>query len=310
MKGQKTHGEKGAAMPSIKREGFTINYEETGRVDGRPLVLVAGLGEQIGSVEYPDEQCALFAAQGFRIIRLDNRDTGLSTPTVPIPDIDIFAALSALQQGHEVSAPYTLFTMADDVVAVLDAVGIEQAHVMGASMGGYIVRWMTLRHPHRVASLQIVMSGSGAVPGEDGPQLTPAVIEKLAGLSKRRDRTHALPYNTELWRWFWGNGYPFEEEWVRQRVTFAYDRAYRPEGIARQMLAVLKTPSLWEAQAGIHCSTLVIHGEQDRCFPDEHGKSIAARIPGAQLWLDPQMGHILHREQWQEMAKRAAAMAL
>lgn len=297
-------------MPSIEREGFTINYEETGQVNGRPLVLVAGLGEQIGAVEYPDEQCALFAEQGFRVIRLDNRDTGLSIPTAPIPDIDILAALSALQQGHDVSAPYTLFTMADDVVAVLDALGIEKAHVMGASMGGYIVRWIALRHPHRVASLQIVMSGSGAVPGEDGPQLTPAVIEKLAGQCQWRDRAQAVPYQTELWRWYWGNGYPFEEDWVRQRVAFAYDRAYRPEGIARQMLAVLKTPSLWEAQAGIRCPTLVIHGERDLCFPGEHGKAIAARIPGAQLWLDPQMGHILHREQWQEMATRAAALAL
>jgi pimeloyl-ACP methyl ester carboxylesterase len=310
MKGHETYSEKGAAMPSIEREGFKINYEETGRVDGRPLVLVAGLGEQIGSVEYPDEQCALFAEHGFRIIRFDNRDTGLSIPTVPIPNIDIFAALSALQQGHDVAAPYTLFTMADDVVAVLDAVGIEQAHVMGASMGGYIVRWMALRHPHRVASVQIVMSGSGALPGEDGPQFDPAVVDKLADMSKWRDRAQALPYHTEVWCWLWGNGYPFEEDWVKQRVTFAYDRAYRPEGIARQMLAVLKTPSLWEAQAGIHCPTLVIHGEQDLCFPGEHGKAIAARIPGAQLWLDPKMGHTLHREQWQEMAERAAALAV
>jgi pimeloyl-ACP methyl ester carboxylesterase len=296
-------------MTSIEREGFRINYEETGRANGHPLVLVAGLGEQIGAVEYPDEQCALFAEQGFRIIRLDNRDTGLSIPTAPIADADIFAVLATLQQGHDVSAPYTLFTMADDVVAVLDALSIERAHVMGASMGGYIVRWMALRHPHRVASLQIVMSGSGAIPGEDGPQLTTDVIEKLAGLTKRRERSHAIPYNTELWRWYWGNGYPFEEEWVRERVGFAYDRAYRPEGIARQMLAVLKTPSLWEAQSGIRCPTLVIHGEEDRCFPGEHGKAIASRIPGAQLWLDPQMGHILHREQWREMAERAAALA-
>jgi pimeloyl-ACP methyl ester carboxylesterase len=296
-------------MPSIEHEGYKINYEETGRVGGLPLVLVAGLGEQIGAVEYPDEQCALYAEQGFRIIRLDNRDTGLSLPTTPLGDVDIFAALDALQHGHDVSAPYTLHTMADDVVAVLDALGIERAHVLGASMGGYIVRWMALRHPRRVASLQIVMSGSGAVPGEDGPQLTTDVIEKLAGLTKRRDRADAVPYNTELWRWYWGKGYPFEEEWVRARVAFAYDRAYRPEGVARQMLAVLKTPSLWEAQRGIRCPTLVIHGVEDPCFSGEHGKAIASRIPGAQFWLDPQMGHILHREQWQEMAERAATLA-
>ena len=296
-------------MPRIERDGFTINYDESGRANARPLVLVAGLGEQMGSVEYPDEQCALFAEQGFRIIRLDNRDMGLSVPTSPIPDIDVAAAVAAFRQGQDVAPPYNLFNMADDVVAVLDALGIEQANVMGASMGGYIVRWMALRHPHRVASMHVVMSGSGALPGDDGPQFDPAVTDRLTEMCQRRERDQAIPYGTDVWHWLWGEGYPFEEDWVRERVAFAYDRAYRPEGISRQMMAILKTPSLWEAQTKIQCPTLVIHGEQDSCFSGEHGRSIAAQIPGSELWLDPKMGHTLHREQWQEMAERAVALA-
>ena len=296
-------------MPNIERDGFTINYEDGGRADGRPLVLVAGLGEQIGSVEYPEEQCAIFAEAGFRVIRLDNRDMGLSVPTAALPEIDMTATLADLRAGRDVAAPYTLPDMADDVAAVLDALGIRQASVMGASMGGYIVRWLAVRHPERVASMHVVMSGSGALPGDDGPQFDPAVTDKLLDLCRRRDRQDAIPYNTALWRWLWGDGYPFEEAWVTQRVAFAYDRAYRPAGVARQMLAVLETEGLWEAQTDIRCPTLVIHGEQDPCFSGDHGRAIAERIPGTQLWLDPRMGHTLHREQWREMAERAAALA-
>lgn len=296
-------------MPSIERGGFTLHYEDAGPTGGRPLVLVAGLGEQMGSVEYPEEQRAIFAAAGFRVIRLDNRDTGLSVPIAPLPEVDIEEALTALRAGRNVTSPYTLLDMADDVAAVLDALDIRQAHLIGASMGGYIVRWLAVRHPERVASMHIVMSGSGALPGEDGPQFDPAVTDTLVDLCRWRDRAQAVPYNTELWRWLWGDGYPFEEAWVAQRVAFAYDRAYRPAGVARQMLAVLKTDGLWEAQTGIGCPTLVIHGERDPCFSAGHGRSIAERVPGAQLWMDPRMGHTLHREQWHEMAERAAALA-
>jgi pimeloyl-ACP methyl ester carboxylesterase len=297
-------------MPNIDRNGFRIHYEVTGPDTGRPLVLVAGLGEQIGSVEYPDEQCEIFAAQGFRVVRLDNRDTGLSVPPANIPQVDIMATLAALGQGRALEpTPYTLLDMADDVAAVLDALGVKQANLMGASLGGYIGRWVALRHPGRILSLHVVMSGSGALPGEEGPQLEPAVISRLAEMSERRERAQAISYLVGIWRWCWGEAYPFEEEWVERRVAAAYARAYRPEGIARQLLAALHTPSLWAAQTEIRCPTLVIHGEQDPCFSGEHGRAIAKRIPGAQLWLDPRMGHTLHREQWREMADRAAALA-
>ena len=135
------------------------------------------------------------------------------------------------------------------------------------------------------------------------------MADKLFDLCRRRGRDAAVPSNATLWRWLWGDGYPFEEAWVTQRVAFAYDRAYRPAGVARQMLAVLETEGLWEAQTDVRCPTLVIHGEQDPCFSGDHGRVIAERIPGAQLWLDPRMGHTLHHEQWQEMAARAAVLA-
>ena len=165
------------------------------------------------------------------------------------------------------------------------------------------------RHVVPISAVVQVDVACGTLPGDDGPQFDPAVADKLFDLCRRRGRDDAVPHNTTLWRWLWGDGYPFEEAWVTQRVAFAYDRAYRPAGVARQMLAVLETEGLWEAQTDIRCPTLVIHGEQDPCFSGDHGRAIAERIPGAQLWLDPRMGHTLHREQWREMAERVAALA-
>ena len=296
-------------MPSLRRQNFSIHYEVSGPSDGVPLVLIAGLGEQIGSVEYPDEQCELYTQHNFKVIKLDNRDMGLSVPNRPIPAQDITATLESLNKGNRISVPYTMWDMADDVIAVLDALGIDQANVAGASMGGYIARWIAIRHPERVTSLQVIMSGSGAGRLDDAPQLDPKVTGRLAEMATYRDRAVAIDYHTKLWKWLWGEGYPFEADWVSTRVAFAYDRSYRPDGIARQILAVIATESLWSAQAAIQCPTLVIHGDEDPCFGPAHGQAIAKGIPGARLWLDPKMGHTLHREQWQEMAERAAVLA-
>ena len=294
-------------MPDVKNSGFNIHYETVGPDDGQPLVLVAGSGEQIGSVEFPDAQCAIFVACGFRVIRMDNRDAGLSTPTRDLPDIDIHAALA---KGAAFEAvPYTRTDMADDIVAVLDDLGIARAHLIGASMGGFLVRWAAVRHPERVASLNVVMSGAGAGPDDDGPQWERAVLERLLVLAERHERETAIARNVDLWRWIWGTHYPFEEDFVRERVTYAHDRAYRPQGFARQALSSVHSPGLWTAQVAIDCPTLVMHGESDPCFTIDHGRAIQSRIAGAALWCDPGMGHIMHREQWEELADRVQALA-
>ncbi len=294
-------------MPDVHHDGFNIHYETVGPENGRPLILVAGSGEQIGSVEFPADQCTVFVDRGFRVIRLDNRDAGLSTPTHELPDIDIHAALA--QGAAFGSVPYTRMDMADDIVAVLDDLDLERANLIGASMGGFLVRWAAVRHPDRVSSLTVVMSGAGAGPDEDGPQWERAVLERLLVLAERHAREIAIDRNVDLWRWIWGAHYPFDEAFVRERVSYAHDRAYRPEGFARQALSSVHSPGLWTAQTAITCPTLVMHGESDPCFHIDHGRAIQTRIENAELWCDPGMGHIMHREQWEEMADRVDRLA-
>ncbi len=278
-------------MPEVVNGTSKIHYEVSIDNDGPTLVLIAGLGEQIGGVEYPDEQCTFFGNAGFKVVRIDNRDTGLSGPTTEEP------------------VDYTLHDMADDVAAVIRELDDGPVHVLGASLGGFIARWVTIRHPELVSTLTVVMSGSGAGPDDDGPGVDPAVREKNAKVLDVLPRDQAIENTVDYWRWLWGNGYPFPETFVQERVAYAYDRAYRPEGIGRQLKAAISTPGLWEAQSQISVPTLVLHGGEDPYFSAAHGEATAERIPGATLWFDPRMGHIMHQEQWEELASRVIALA-
>ena len=279
-------------MPLIVRNGFHINYEITCPGDGPVLMLVAGLGEQIGTVEYPEAQCARFAEKGFRVVRMDNRDQGLSLPI-----------------GKGNIPAYTLHDMADDVAAIAADIGCRAVHLVGASLGGFIARWAAIRHPTLISTLTVVMSGSGAGPDDDGPQRNTEEQNRMAAMFERRDRAEQIEWSTNYWRHIWGDGYPFPRDWVKARVTAGLDRAYRPEAIARAMDAARNTPGLWQAQIAIKCPTLVMHGGSDPIFSAAHGQAIAESIPGAKLWLDPRMGHIMHEQQWEEMAGRVAILS-
>lgn len=290
-------------MADTGRDGWRIHYEIVGPDDGHPLLVVAGLGEQIGSVEFPDEQCGLLAKAGFRVIRVDNRDNGLSVPEHDPGEPDWAAIMSAAETGAEPPLPYQMADMADDLAAVIDAAGADSASVLAASMGTAVARTLAVRHPGRVRALMLVMGMSGAGAGDDGPLIPDDVIGRLLGLTLRRERSEALGFLVEEWRWLWGPAYPFDEAWVTERLAASLDRSYRPEGIARNMATMVPT-GLWDAQAAIDCPVLVMHGDQDPCCPPEHGRAIAGRIPGAQLWEIEGMGHAMHRELWDAMTDR------
>ncbi|MDG2111381.1 MAG: alpha/beta hydrolase, partial [Actinomycetota bacterium] len=186
--------------------------------------------------------------------------------------------------------------------------GIDRADLFGASMGGYLVREVAVSFPERVSALTLVMSGSGASPGEKGPQLSAGLIPGLAEMARPRSRDEMIEFLVKQWRWMWGPDYALSEAWVRDRVSLAFDRGHHPEGIARQVIGGVLSPGLWDAQRAIGCPTLVIHGGHDPVFSVDHAVAVAGQIPQAQLWVDPSMGHVMHREQWPEMADRAAQL--
>jgi pimeloyl-ACP methyl ester carboxylesterase len=215
--------------------------------------------------------------------------------------------LQAAFAGARVEVPYSLVDVADDAIAVLDDAGVDEAHLVGMSMGGFISRWAALAHPDRVASLTLVVTGSGAGPADDGPQVPNDAVAQLADAAQARERDEHIAGSVEFWRWLWAGGFPFPEEEVLRRATAAHDRSYRPEGMQRQLLSAFATPGLWDAQREIGCPTLILHGDRDPIFPAEHGQAMRERIPRAELWLVERVGHSIPHEIWPEFVSRVSA---
>lgn len=294
-------------MPDAEAGGWHIRYEVVGPGDGETVILIPGLGEQIGSVEFPDEHCAIMAEAGLRVVRTENRDNGYSLPNHDPGDPDWTQILTALADGSGPRVPYAVADQADDVIAVMDHLGLERAILLGASLGSAIARWTAIRHPDRVRCLMLVMGMSGAGASESGPQFPEEALNRLFPLSFPHERAEAVELVVDMWRWAWGGTYPFEEPWVRERAEFAFDRSYRPSGVARNLAAAIPI-GLWDSQRNITCPTLVMHGGEDPCCPLDHGHAIADRIPHSEMWEVPGMGHCMHRELWPEMTDRLKAL--
>jgi pimeloyl-ACP methyl ester carboxylesterase len=251
-------------MPLVAANGIEINYEEDGDPAGPPLVLVNGLGGQL--IGWRPELVPALVERGFRVIRFDNRDVGLST---------------WVEDG------YGLDDMADDLAGLLDALGIEAAHVLGVSLGGMIVQTFAIRHPQRLLSLCSIMSTVGA------PGLAPPTPEALAVLLRKpaADRESSIEQSVEGFRVISSPGYPFDEEGVRQRAAAAYDRAYHPAGVGRQLAAVAGAGDRTEALGSVAVPTLVLHGTDDPLIGVAAGEATAKAVPGARLVLFEGMGH-------------------
>jgi pimeloyl-ACP methyl ester carboxylesterase len=292
-------------MAGVQANGIHIEFDDRGPQDAEAVVLLAGGGEQIGSVEFPEDFCDVLAGRGFRVLRMDNRDAGLST-AFPDHPVDLAALLAAHASGAAFSVPYTLADMADDVAGLLDALAIPRAHVLGASLGGLIARWVAVRHLARVRSLTLVMTGSGAQPGEADVdfRVAPEMLALMLRMNERvDDREQAIARVVETWRALWGPGSPFDERWVRSRVAAAYDRSYRPEGTARQMAATVATGGLFAAQSRIQVPTLIVHGDSDPLLPVAHAQVAAQAIPGARLRVIEGMGHEMAPRIWPELIR-------
>ena len=265
--------------------GIEICYDTFGDPSAPPLLLVMGLGAQM--IWWYEEFCAALAARGYWVVRYDNRDAGLSTRFDDAGVPDVMAMMPALMQGQAIQAPYSLRDMADDAVGLLDALGIESAHIVGASMGGMIVQTMAIHYPQRVRTMTSIMSAPGI---DKLDSLDPDIISLLLQPAPT-DRESYIAREIETSKVLGSPGYPFDEDLIRDRAGRAFDRGLCPEGTMRQMAATVASGSRTEALKSLSIPTLVIHGEADVLLPVEGGIDTAEAVPGAKLMIIEGMGH-------------------
>ncbi|MDM8347623.1 alpha/beta hydrolase [Pseudomonas sp. sp1636] len=262
-----------------------LAYQSIGRASDPALLLVMGLGGQL--IHWPDEVVARLCLQGFRVIRFDNRDVGLSTWKQTPPPAGLAYEALRYRLGLSVSAPYRLRDMAGDALGLMDALGVRRFHVLGASMGGMIAQHLADLAPERIRSLTLIMTSSGA---QGLPAPSPAL---LALLSKREapSRAVALEQQADLLAALGSPAISDERAALLQQAEIAYDRAFNPEGVQRQLLAILAEPSRLELLDRLRVPTLVVHGTADPLLPAMHGVHVAAHIQGAELKLIPGLAH-------------------
>lgn len=276
-------------LPQIVANGLKFEVESLGQEQDPAVVLIMGLGMQLTS--WPMELCQPMVDHGYRVVRFDNRDIGLSEKLSGVrgPSIAVAALRHALHLP--VPAPYRVETMAEDTVAILDALGIRTAHLVGASMGGMIAQCVAAAHPERALSLTSIMSTSGA-------RHLPKAGLRIARHSMSRPKADApreriVEHYVKLFQLIGSPGFPTPEESLRKRMAANLARSYYPAGTMRQLLAIVASGDRSQCLRKIRTPTLVIHGEADPLVPVAHGRDTAAKIPGARLTIIPGMGHDL-----------------
>jgi len=276
----------------VRTNGIDIEVEDSGPApEGaeRPVVLlIMGLGMQL--VAWPPGVVQLLMDTGYRVIRFDNRDIGLSQHFDHLGTPNIVWAGIKHRLGLKVVPPYTIHNMAQDAIGVLDALGIHRAHVVGVSMGGMIAQRVALAAPERVQSLTSIMSSSGA---RGLPQADPRLMRVLFSRPADGSRDATIAHYLRLYKAIGSPGFSADEAELRQRIALAVDRSYHPAGTQRQMLAIAADTTRAQDLAGIKRPTLVLHGQADPLVPFAHGQDTARRIPGAQFAGIEGMGHDL-----------------
>ena len=268
--------------------GIELAYEAFGAPANPTVLLIMGLGVQM--LGWDAEFCELLAGRGFCAVRFDNRDVGRSTKIEGGRRPDLMAAA----MGDANSASYTLDEMADDCAGLLDHLGVEAAHVVGASQGGMIAQTLAIRRPGRMFSLVSMMSSTGdRAVGQPHPEALPALLTRPPA-----DRDGYAEFVVRAWRVIGSPGFDGDEEKLRERARTSFDRGYHPEGTARQLMAILASGDRTEALRRLEVPAVVIHGTDDPLIDVSGGKATAAAIPGAELELIEGMGHDLPRVLW------------
>lgn len=276
-------------MPTIRANNIELFYEDNGSTNAPAILLVMGLGAQM--IAWPDEFVQGLVGKGYRVVHYDNRDVGMSQRMDGAPAPNLVWTMLKARLGLPVSVPYTLGDMAADGIGLLDSLGIEKAHVVGASMGGMIVQLMAANHRDRLLSMTSIMSSSGK-PGLPGAR---ADIQRRFMVKRSPDasREEAVAFGTELVSSF---SYPDPARPANahaEMTAMAFDRSYYPVGTRRQLLAIIADGSRVDRLKTITTPTLVVHGGADPLVPKEGSEDIASHIPGARLEIIDEMAHDL-----------------
>lgn len=278
--------------------GIQIAYETFGDAGDPPLLLVMGLGTQM--LAWPEPFCRELAEQGFFVVRFDNRDVGLSThlDDLPAPD-PISVAL------HRRRPAYRLDDMAADALGLLDALGLDRVHLVGASMGGFISQLMVIVAPERIASLTLIMTSTGS---RRVGQTRPKVISEVLRRKPATDRAAGIAGSVEMFRLIRSSGYDFDEGLIAALAGESYDRGYDPAGQRRQLAAVVAQRNRSAELARITAPTLVMHGLNDPLVGASGGLALARVIPGARFVGFSGMGHDMPRALWPDYIREIVAV--
>lgn len=283
-------------MPFAQVGDIRLAYETFGDRSAPPIVLIMGLGSQM--LGWRTGFCRALASRGFFVVRFDNRDIGLSTRVTPVRTNALWA-LTRRRLGQRVEPPYRLVDMARDVIGLLDALGIQAAHIAGASMGGMIAQLCAINHPRRVLSLTSMMSTTGDrdLPGPDW-RVRQWYLRPMS--EKPADQVNDLVNITRLV----GSTTCFDEPDIRGYFESVVARSSDRSGVPRQLLALMSARTRRGGLQRLRVPTLVIHGLDDTMLPPAHGVRTANTVPGANLQLVPALGHDLPRALWADLATR------
>lgn len=288
-------------MATVQANGLELWYETFGDSDDPPLLLIGGLGAQ--AIDWPEEFCWGFASRGFHVIRFDNRDAGLSSG-FDDHAVDLGTVAGQFLANEAVDAPYLLADLAADCLGLLDGLGVGAAHVLGMSMGGMVAQCLALEAPERVASLTSLMANTGErdllLPG---PDVLPILLS-----TPPEDREGAIAMAVR-WAETFGTPDHIDLDLARDTAAAGYDRAYRPGGIARQLVAIVASPSRAERLGELRVPTLVIHGSADRLIRPEGGRRVAELVEGATLVEIEGMGHDLPQAHWAQIIEQVTLLA-
>ena len=272
-------------------DDVTLCYEAFGDASDPTMLLVMGLSTQM--IGWPDDFCEQLAADGYFVVRYDNRDVGRSSA---LKDLGTPMVKQLLLRDKR-AARYTLEHMAADGIGLLDHLGIERAHVVGVSMGGMIAQTMAARFPERVLSLASIISNTGSRwSGQPSPRMYPMLLKPAP-----RDRAGYIRHTVETFKKIGSQGFPIDEDELRRTAERSYDRGLNPAGSVRQLAAIIASGDRTPLLRTITVPTVVIHGRKDRLVPTSGGRATAKAIPGARLVIIDGMGHDLPRGAWRRM---------